>query len=191
MTDKKYYVNFKSKLNSLSKQNLKELFKYSQFSNGGNDESNPPILYFSGTPSQSWKKHFQMFKNRYIKAQDIPDEDIMDKVDLFANFTYEFDFPENGMLKWDEWKSNNPDYDPSRLILDNNEIVHVNEDLLKDDLPIIENDLSQNANFRQSIKDSMDKLTASEFIWDGDMDHLRNSLEDNTEIGGSSDNEVK
>ena len=59
----------------------------------------PLILYFSGTPSQSWKKHFQMFKNRYIKAKDEPHVEIMDKIDLFAKHTYEFDFPEDGILE--------------------------------------------------------------------------------------------
>ena len=189
MSEKKYYVNFKSKLGSLSKQNLRELFKYTQFSNGGSDVSIPPILYFTGTSSQSWKKHFQMFKKKYNKAKDLPNDGIMSMIDLFKNYTYEFDFPENGILKWDEWESNNGDYDPTQLILDDNEVVNVDEQLLKDDLPVIESDLSQDPNFLQSIQESMDKLTASAFIWDDDNNEHKQLLENNTESRGGN-NEV-
>ena len=127
MTDKKYYINFKSNLAGLSKQNLKELFKYTQTSKGINDESIHPILYFSGTASQSWKRHFQMFKNKYLKADDKPNEESMDKVELFANYTCEFDFPENGILKWSDWHQKYPDYDPSVLNLDAYEVININE----------------------------------------------------------------
>ena len=157
MSDKRYYINFKSKLSVLSKQNLRELFKFTQPTKGANDEILQPILYFSGTSSQSWKKHFQMFKNKYIKAESKPDETLMDKVDLFANYTYEFDFPEDGILKWNEWSRENPNYDPELFNLDDNHLSNINEDLLTGDIPEIIGDLSQNDEFRSSIKDSMDR----------------------------------
>ena len=39
MSQKRYYVNFKSKLSDLSKENLRELFKFSQMKITGDDDT--------------------------------------------------------------------------------------------------------------------------------------------------------
>ena len=132
-----------------------------------------------------------MFKNKYIKAKSKPDEEIMDKIELFANYTHEFDFPEDGILKWKDWTQNNPDYDPAKLDLDDDKVVNINEELLKDDLPVIENDLSQNDEFRRSIQDSMEKLTASVFTLDLDDNDDKQSIEDDTNKGDRSDDDME
>ena len=132
-----------------------------------------------------------MLKNKYIKAEDKPQEDIINKVDLFANYAHEFDFHEDGILNWDEWNEQNVDYDPSKLKLDDDEIININEQLLRDELPMVENDLSQNDEFRKYIQDSMEKLTASAFIWDDDEDEIKKSTELITDTGKCSDDDVE
>ena len=104
-------------------------------------------------------------------------------MDLFANHTYEFDFPEDGTLKWNEWSQDNSNYDPSSFNIDDDQVININEESFKDDIPIINSDLSQNDEFRQSIRDSMDRLSASVFIWDEDDEDNKQETENTTVKG--------
>ena len=122
------------------------------------------------------------------KAESKPDEQTMDKVDLFVNHTYEFDFPEDGLLKWDDWIQINPNYDPSVLTLEDDEVVNVNEDLLSEDIPTVNTDSSQNYEFRQSIKDLMVRLSASAFLWDSDENDGKNAADNTTVDGQNNEN---
>ena len=139
MSSHKFYLNFNPKdskngLSSLSTQDLKTIFSFTQPKSALDGSETPTNLYFAGTKAQKPKKHFDSFNSYFCKAEDAANYQPFDHQILMERFTIGFDSDDgnNKILKWSEGKKANPHYDPKSFVLGNANEKDIDEELLQD-----------------------------------------------------------